>query len=90
MERLVINCSVSAVSEWSEASLTRASRERPGGAGSEASTRFRKRFTIQAATRNLGTLLRKLIRVSTPRELTEHWKRVQARVEAWGDAFLAL
>lgn len=52
--------------------------------------KIRKRYTIHAAARNLGTLLRKLIGVGTPRELTEHWKRVQAQVEAWWDAFVAL
>jgi len=52
--------------------------------------KIRKRYTIHAAARNLGTLLRKLIGVGTPRELTEHWKRFQAQVEAWWAAFLAL
>lgn len=50
---------------------------------------LRKRYTIHAAARNLGTLMRRLIGVGTPRELTSGWKQLKDELAAWWEEFWA-
>lgn len=50
---------------------------------------IRKRYTIHAAARNLGTLLRQLIGVGTPRELAGAWKRMKEQLATWLKEFYA-